>query len=396
MKKILLSLICLLLSSCSNYRELNNLAAIISIGVDKGKEDGYRVTFQVVNPGQLTKIGGNSPGLPLINYPVEGETLNDAYRKSSAIIPREIITSHLSLLIIGEEQAREGIYPLLDSFERAKQTRSSVLVFISRGMSAEEVLEVVEPIESNPTKSMISTTENNKKMYGIGDLIPIYELVHLFSSEGKDPIITGISHSKPKEGESQSQNLEKMTPSVIEVNGVGLFKNDRLVRWLDGEQARTAQMILSESKSTTFPFSCSQIDSGSNKEKLTLTTRGISSTLTTKVKNSEILLTIDIVLPADVSDFNCNMDLEDPKTIERLEETLEEEVKSQMNQVMETVQKEQTDVFGFGEKLSKSNPKYWEKHKKEWDDLFSKASFSININSKISNTGMRTNTFEMK
>jgi len=97
MKKILLILICMLLSGCSNYRELNNLAAIISVGVDKGKEDGYRVTFQVVNPGQLTKTGGNSPGLPLINYPIEGETLNDAYRKSSAYIPREIITSHLSL-----------------------------------------------------------------------------------------------------------------------------------------------------------------------------------------------------------------------------------------------------------------------------------------------------------
>ncbi|MCV9886322.1 Ger(x)C family spore germination protein [Metabacillus halosaccharovorans] len=396
MKRILLFLICMLLSSCSNYRELNNLAAIISVGVDKGKEDGYRVTFQVVNPGQLTKTGGNSPGLPLINYPVEGETLNDAYRKSSSIIPREIITSHLSLLIIGEEQAREGIYPLLDSFERAKQTRSSVLVFIARGMSAEEVLEVVEPIESNPTKSIISTTENNKKLYGIGDLIPVYELVSMFSSEGKAPIITGISHSKPKEGDRQSQNLEKMTPSVIEVDGIGIFKDDRLVRWIDGEQARIAQMILSESKSTTFPFSCSRIDSGSNKEKLTLTTRGISSTLTTKVKNSEILLTIDIVLPADISDFNCNMDLEDPKTIERIEKTFEDEVKSQINQVMETVQKEQTDVFGFGEKLSKSDPKYWEKHKKEWDDLFSKASFSININSKISNTGMRTNTFKMK
>jgi len=396
MKKILLILICMLLSGCSNYRELNNLAAIISVGVDKGKEDGYRVTFQVVNPGQLTKTGGNSPGLPLINYPIEGETLNDAYRKSSAYIPREIITSHLSLLIIGEEQAREGIYPLLDTFERAKQTRSSVLVFISRGMTAEEVLEVVEPIESNPSKSIISTTENNKNMYGIGDLIPIYELVSMFSSEGKAPIITGISHSKPKEGVSQSQNLEKMTPAVIEVDGIGLFKDDRLVRWLDGELARTAQMILSESKSTTFPFSCSQIDSGSNNEKLTLTTQDSNSTLITKVSKSEISLRIDVSLPAFISDYNCNMDLEDPKTIERIEKTLEDEVKSQINQVMEIVQKEQTDVFGFGEQLSKTDPKYWEKHKKEWDELFSKASFLININSKISNTGMRTNTFEMK
>ena len=318
------------------------------------------------------------------------------YQEGSFCFNPQISSLQEWLLIIGEEQAREGIYPLLDAFERAKQTRSSVLVFISRGMTAEEVLEVVEPIESNPSKSIISTTENNKNMYGIGDLIPIYELVSMFSSEGKAPIITGISHSKPKEGVSQSQNLEKMTPAVIEVDGIGLFKDDRLVRWLDGELARTAQMILSESKSTTFPFSCSQIDSGSNNEKLTLTTQDSNSTLITKVSKSEISLRIDVSLPAFISDYNCNMDLEDPKTIERIEKTLEDEVKSQINQVMEIVQKEQTDVFGFGEQLSKTDPKYWEKHKKEWDELFSKASFLININSKISNTGMRTNTFEMK
>ncbi|WP_175638634.1 Ger(x)C family spore germination protein [Metabacillus schmidteae] len=170
MKKLIIPLLIITtLTSCSNYKDLNEIGVITSLGIDKPieHEKGYRLTFQVVNPNSFSNNSSSTTGLPLINYTMEGETLIDAYRKSSTIIPRENVVSHLSLVVISEEQARDGIYTIFDSFERGKQARPNMPVYISRETSAELLLSLIEPIESNPSKSIISTSENNKVMYGI-------------------------------------------------------------------------------------------------------------------------------------------------------------------------------------------------------------------------------------
>ncbi|WP_438825729.1 hypothetical protein [Niallia taxi] len=43
-----------LLSGCWNERELNELAIVMAMGVDKmEKTNNYQVAFQVVNPGAI-------------------------------------------------------------------------------------------------------------------------------------------------------------------------------------------------------------------------------------------------------------------------------------------------------------------------------------------------------
>jgi spore germination protein KC len=43
-----------LLSGCWNQRELNKIAIVMAMGVDKVEQtDNYRVSFQVVNPGAV-------------------------------------------------------------------------------------------------------------------------------------------------------------------------------------------------------------------------------------------------------------------------------------------------------------------------------------------------------
>ena len=48
MKKIILLLIILLLSGCSDYKELNNLAIANTIGIDK-KDNEYKLCIEVLN-----------------------------------------------------------------------------------------------------------------------------------------------------------------------------------------------------------------------------------------------------------------------------------------------------------------------------------------------------------
>ncbi|WP_338788421.1 Ger(x)C family spore germination protein [Metabacillus sp. FJAT-53654] len=391
MKKIYTMLICMMLfTGCSNYRELNELGLIIAMGIDRSQDidNGYRVTYQVMNPSQLSTTG-TSNGIPVTNYTVESKTIYDALRKASAIIPRENDVSHLALLVIGEEVARDGLNLLFDSFERGENARTYMPVFIARGSTAEDILGVIEPIESNPTKSIISTSENNQKMYSSAKVMPVYEVISALASEGTDLLLTGIQLNKDLKSRNQTENLQDIEPSIIEISGLGIINHNKLVNWYDREQARTAQLILSELKGTSFPISCDK-----NKH-ITFMTKGSNSTIKTVLKPSPTLQ-VNVTLNSEIGETNCIIDISKAKVLKKLENDLEKEITKQIKQTIQIAQDAGSDVFGFGNKLSKENPEYWKKHKNEWENIFTNAGVDVHVNTSIYNSGMLTDPYETK
>jgi spore germination protein KC len=391
MKKIYIMLLSMmLLSGCSNYSELNELGLIIAMGIDHSQEidNGYRVTFQVINPSQLSTTG-TSTGIPVINYVVDAKTIYEAFRMSSIIIPRENNVTHLSLLVISEEVARDGLDLVFDVFERGENVRTNISAFIARGSTAEDMLGVIEPLESKPTKSIISTSENNQKLYGTAKIMPIYEIISSLSSEGTNLLMTGIKLNKDLISSNQSINLQNIEPSVVEISGLAIFNKDKLVTWYDREMARTAQLILSEVESTSFPVSCDE-----NKQ-ITFMTKGSKSTIKTVLKPNPTIQ-VNVTLNSEIGETSCNLDISKTKVLKKLESDLEKEIISQIKQTIQIAQDAGSDVFGFGNKLSRENPEYWKKHKKEWNKIFKNADVDVNVNTTISNSGLLTDPYKLK
>ncbi|MFP7296309.1 Ger(x)C family spore germination protein [Neobacillus niacini] len=381
--------IIMLIPGCSNYRELNQLGLVIAMGIDISQniDNGYRVTFQVINPSQLSPIGSPT-GIPVSNYTAESETLVDAYRRASMIIPRDNDVTHLSLVVISEELARRGTNLVFDAFERGKQAKSTFPVFIARGTSAENVLGVVEPLESNPTKSVRSTSENNQKFYGIAKTMYLHEVITTISSEGKDLLLPGIKLNKKLTSKNQSDNLNNIKPSVIEVSGLALFKKDKLAGWYDGEMARNAHLILSEIETTSFPIPCEN-------KYMTLVGKRSKGSIKTLL-NPAPTLKVNLDLNTEISEINCNKDLTKTKVLADIEKDLEKELKRKVQETIQISQDTGADVFGFGTNLSKDNPGYWKKHKKEWNTIFKKAKVEVNVNASINDSGLVTDPYEPK
>ncbi|MGN7298142.1 Ger(x)C family spore germination protein [Ferdinandcohnia sp. SAFN-114] len=391
MKKICkILLIMMLLTGCSNYRELNELGLIVAMGIDPAKnmENGYRVTFQVINPSQLSPTGSTS-GLPITNYTVESNTLVDAYRIASNIIPRENDVSHLSLVVISESLARKGLKLLLDPFVRGKQTRTTFPVFIARGDSAENILGVVEPLESNPTKSIKSTSENNQTMYGLAKITPIHEAISSISSEGKELLLTGIQLNKELTSSNQTDNLNNIKPALIEVSGLAIFKKDKLVGWYDGELARTAHLILSEVESSSFLVPCGEGDH------ITFTAKRSNSKINTVLKPTPTLR-VDVGLTNEISETSCYLDFSNAQVLDRVEKDLEKKIKEEIENTIKISQDQGTDVFGFGNKLNKENPNYWKKHKKEWDSIYSDAKIEVHVNATLIDSGLSSKPYQIR
>ncbi|MEW9107163.1 Ger(x)C family spore germination C-terminal domain-containing protein, partial [Paenibacillus sp.] len=56
-------------------------------------------------------------------------------------------------------------------------------------------------------------------------------------------------------------------------------------------------------------------------------------------------------------------------------------------------QAEGTDVFGFGEAVHRAYPSYWNRHKKEWPQLFKELQVNVQVDFNIRRTGTIGNSF---
>ncbi|MGG3477142.1 Ger(x)C family spore germination protein [Peribacillus frigoritolerans] len=383
---------CLLFSGCSNYRELNELGVIIAMGVDKNDDpkQPYRVTYQVINPSGLSQTNtSGGQGLAVINYTITGKTLIEAFGKAASVIPRENNTTHLSLIIIGEELARNDLDLIFDGLDRGKYSRVSIPIFIARGETAKDVLGVIEPLEITPGKNIISTTQNNQKLYGSSTGVLAYEIIASLLSEGKDVSLPGISISKASQKGKQTGNLETTNPTTIKVKGLAVFRKGKLVRWLDGETARAAQFVTSKVKNTPVVLPC---ESGN----VTINTIGVKSKMLTPIHHEKPVIHTNINVMGELLETSCELNLSDPIVLKEYEKKMEKELKKQIKRTISITQKEKSDIFGFGDALSRTNPVYWRQNKKNWDNLYSDAQISLKVHVEIINSGLRMEPYEAK
>ena len=98
MKKIiLLFLFCILLTGCWNYRELNDLAIVSGIGIDKD-EDGYVVSFLISNAENIV-IEDNTIAEPVL-MTGRGKNIIEAISEIDSHCPNEIYMGHISVLVV--------------------------------------------------------------------------------------------------------------------------------------------------------------------------------------------------------------------------------------------------------------------------------------------------------
>ncbi len=128
MKRLDLLLIALLfltlLAGCWDKKELNDLAIAVGLAIDKS-EGGYKLSTQIVNPSEVSPQANSSGITPVTVRSKQGKTMYEAIRRLSLTNSRRIYTSHLRLLVISEEVAKEGITEVLDYLSRDKDFRAN-------------------------------------------------------------------------------------------------------------------------------------------------------------------------------------------------------------------------------------------------------------------------------
>lgn len=390
-KRIFIFLLIFFLYGCWDKRELNELAIVVAMGIDK-INDQYVISAQVVVPSELSIKGG--PGHSSVTlYKAKGDTIYTTFRELSKISPRIMYPGHLQMLVIGESMAEEGLNKPFDFIERNWEFRTDFYVIIAKENTAEEILNIQTPVETIPGTMMYYTLKNSDKLNPDSIGVTFQDFKNQLEDKGKQPVLTGIQLKGEEKKGSDKANLDSITPSAqIKYDGLAIFFNDKLKGWMQEKDAKSLNIVTNRIKKAVIPTSCPNDEEG----KVDVEIQKINSKMTGKVKKGEPSVDINIQVKGNVGAVECKLDLKKVETIVALEKIFEKEQKTEIEQSIKKTQKQfQSDIYGFGSAIYRDDVKAWRKLKGNWDEeYFNDVQVNVKVNLILRNVGAMSDSFK--
>ncbi len=382
-KIFILLLLCLFLCGCGNYRELNQIAIITGVGIDK-KDDEYEVSLLIANAQKSETTSKEGESQPTV-YSGKGKSLVEATKEVDRKTPKQLYFGHINVVLISEKVAEEGFLNVADWLLRNPESRKKFYLMMTKDSTAKEVLEIVSPLESFPSQNIATLMGSNEETQAITNSVTYSDFINNILVEGIEPILPSITViGDDKDGDDKA-NLDTTNPnSYLKLETIALFKNDKFKGFASENDSKAINILKNTVKQSIFTINYD--DSNVN-----LSTKNISSKIKIKsAKEFDIKVTGD----ATLSEINSDTNLNKEQTIKNIEKELNKTIKKQINKAIKKMQtKYKSDIFGFGNLIYKNHPDAWKKIKDKWNDVyFPKIKVNIQTDVELVSTGSLENT----
>ncbi|MCU9612308.1 Ger(x)C family spore germination protein [Caldibacillus lycopersici] len=393
MKRAWISIVLLtLLTGCWDQSELTDLAFVSAVGIDFGENEKYRLTFQIINPKNVagTQQQGGIQGPPVTLYEGGGDNILEGALETTQRVSRQLFFDHATLVVIGEDVARKGIFDILELFDRSPDFRTTARVVIAKDAKAEELLSILTPIDQVPAQKIVKMIDFTPEIWGENIKVNVSDIIRSLYFPGREPLISGVSIIGDKEKGKSDSNIQSSKPSaVISASSLGIFKKDRLIGWTNGETTKGINWVNNNIKGTTV-----NVDWGDVKEAIGITLIRTKSRLSAEIKNGIPSLKVHIDTEGNVSEVHVPIPLNSPGPLKKIDQLLNAEISKEVHQAIEYAQKKKTDILGFGEQVRYKDPKYWETIKNKWDDeIFPNVDVEVTVEAFVRRTDLKMNPY---
>ena len=155
MKKLLILLIIILLTGCSRYTELNELAITKSIGITY-QEDNYILYAEIID--KVNK--DNTPVTKIVT--VEGKTVEEVFTDIKLSINKEIHLSHIDLIILSDTLNDNNYQEIIKYFIINKDLRNDYLTILSN-----DITEILANANYDEIEELIKTNKDSKNIINV-------------------------------------------------------------------------------------------------------------------------------------------------------------------------------------------------------------------------------------
>ena len=114
-KKIIFLFLLILLTGCTPYSDINNLAIINKIAIEK--DNNYKIHIEILNSLDNNNI-----------ISIEGETLEECMNNLNNKLQKRVYLTHLETLIITDSLKKENYKEIINYFLNNETSRNSFFV----------------------------------------------------------------------------------------------------------------------------------------------------------------------------------------------------------------------------------------------------------------------------
>jgi spore germination protein KC len=388
LKKIILTVIILILfttGGCWSRREPKELAIVTSSIYETGDQERYKLTFEILDPASFSGQSGETNMRKFKIIIMEGNSHSEATRNASLHIGRRVYGGNNKARFFTEKLINNYLMETFDFLMRDHiADERPIMVMIKGDIDTKMLYECDMGLSEQLgiyTENMI---RNRYESIAYTSQITSLDFMKAYYSDGIQPVMCAV---EIVENKAKLPSDEEKPPTVskysLNFDGLAVFKNDKVVGYLNDKETRAFNIIQNQVKRTYMEFRY-----GSDLK--TATNQNAKTDISIDYKNDKVTIKIDTKATLRLVQVqNKATDVTDYKEIKRVEESLSEEIKKEVTDTIKRVQTEyKSDIFGFGQVFHRQYPAEWRKIKDKWDDeYFANAEIIMNVESKIIGEG---------
>ena len=345
---ILLVFVSSVLTGCVRTKVLDDLNLDSAIGYDYVDKEIIQATVVVpiYNPDKS----------------ISSETFTEVSSLSKEILvkidsksSKTVETGKLELVLFSSELAGQGIFELVDNFQRDPNVSTNLSLAVVDG----EVKEMLTtPFNNEDTGRYISKIIEQNTNLGLIPKRDLHQYMFDYYSTGKDPYLP----------------LLKLEKDQVEVSGIALFDKDKFVGQI-GFSELFVFTVLAESS-----------ENGSYKVRNETYVRNLGSKRKFLVSNNKTNpeITITVQLEGIIRQHSGEK-APHKKLYEKIEKQMEQDVKEEAEILIKKFQALKVDPLGLGEQV-RSRTRNWDE--KKWEDMYPTINVNVNMDVKITESGV--------
>ncbi len=380
MKRIkFLILLLPLLSGCYNYRELNELGITTAVSIDY-KDNNFYVIAEVINPIKQ-QDASSSNNSPFINYNSSSSSLQDAFRKVVLESPRQLYAAQLEIIVLSEEVVNNHLEEVLEYFARDPESRTEIKIIVAKTEDSTKAITLQTLLTSLSSSNIIKSLDLQSKVLGMAYPVTLNELLNMYIDPYLEVVLPSMTLYGNYEIGDEKENITTSSPkAIVKIDGSTITKDNKILGYLDLEESKILNLINGKLKETIIKMNYydGYIIFEPNRIK-------VSREL--DIKNN--IIKIDISGYSKTKEIQSNIDLKDPKEVQKLNKALNMELEKKITDTFNSIrEKYDTDVFGFQELYYRTNYKYFKENCTNWyEDIYPKIKLEVKANVRLYEKG---------
>lgn len=380
MKRIkFLILLLPLLSGCYNYRELNELGITTAVSIDY-KDNNFYVIAEVINPIKQ-QDASSSNNSPFVNYNSSSSSLQDAFRKVVLESPRQLYAAQLEIIVLSEEVVNNHLEEVLEYFARDPESRTEIKIIVAKTEDSTKAITLQTLLTSLSSSNIIKSLDLQSKVLGMDYPVTLNELLNMYIDPYLEVVLPSMTLYGNYEIGDEKENITTSSPkAIVKIDGSTITKDNKILGYLDLEESKILNLINGKLKETIIKMNYydGYIIFEPNRIK-------VSREL--DIKNN--IIKIDISGYSKTKEIQSNIDLKDPKEVEKLNKALNMELEKKITDTFNSIrEKYDTDVFGFQELYYRTNYKYFKENCTNWyEDIYPKIKLEVKANVRLYEKG---------